>query len=84
MVDLFLNRAMMIAKPMAASAAATVIMKNTKICPFIVPRNVENVINTRFTEFNMSSILMKTIIAFLRINTPITPMENKRRARIKK
>ena len=65
---------MIIANPTAASAAATAIIKNTKACPFWFPRYDENVINTRFTEFNISSIHMNTIIAFLLIRTPITPI----------
>jgi len=36
----------------------------------------ENATNNKFTEFNISSIHMKTIMAFLRVNTPATPMQN--------
>ena len=73
----------MIARPMAASAAATVIIKNTKTWPFIVPRNDEKAINTRFTEFSISSIHIKTIMTFLRTRTPITPIVKRIRARIR-
>lgn len=75
---------MIIAKPIAASAAATVIIKNTNIWPLILPKNEENATNTKFTEFSINSIHMKTIIALRLIKTPITPMENSKSARSKK
>jgi len=68
---------------MAASAAATVIIKNTKTCPLIVPRKDEKAINIRFTEFSISSIHIKTIMAFLRTRTPITPIVKRMRAKIR-
>jgi hypothetical protein len=82
-VSLFLYNAVIIARPIAASAAATVIMKNTNTCPFKFPKNEENVTNIRLTEFSISSIHIKTIMA-LRLNkTPITPIENKRSASVR-
>ena len=74
---------MIIAKPTAASAAATVIMKKTNICPFKLPKNDENVTKTRFTELSISSIHINTTIAFRLTNTPITPIENKRSASVR-
>lgn len=71
----------MIASPIAASAAATVIMKNTNIWPFELPKNDENVTNTRLTEFSISSMLIKTIMALRLNNTPITPIENNNNAK---
>jgi hypothetical protein len=84
MVSLFLKRAIMMAKPTAASAAATVIIKNTNIWPVILPKKAENVIKTRFIELSINSMLINTIIAFLLRRTPITPIENNIRARIRK
>jgi hypothetical protein len=75
---------MIIASPIAASAAATVMTKNTKTCPFVDPKNDENDTNTRFTEFSINSMHMKTIIALRLISTPITPMVNKMRAKMRK
>ena len=84
MVSLFLNNAIIIASPMAASAAATVIMKNTKIWPFKFPRNDENATNTRLTELSISSMHIKTIIALRRMRTPMTPMINRSSASMRK
>ena len=80
-VSLFLYNAIIIASPIAASAAATVIMKNTNICPLELPKNEENVTNTRFTEFSINSMLINTIIAFRLSSTPITPIENNSNAK---
>lgn len=74
---------MIIAKPIAASAAATVIIKNTNIWPFMLPKNEENATNTKFTEFSINSIHIKTIIAFLLIKTPVTPIEKSKSAKQK-
>lgn len=74
---------MIIANPTAASAAATDIIKNTNICPFKFPKNEEKVTKTRLTELSISSMHMKTTIAFLLVRTPITPIENNRSANIK-
>jgi hypothetical protein len=71
------------AKPTAASAAATVITKNTKICPIEFPRYDEKVTKVRFAEFNINSMHINTTIAFFRINTPATPTENKKALSIK-
>jgi uncharacterized protein YceH (UPF0502 family) len=81
---LFLYKAIIIASPIAASAAATVIMKNTNICPFRLPKKDEKVTNTKFTELSISSMHIKTTIAFLLIRTPTTPVENNRSAKMRK
>ena len=66
----------MMARPTATSAAATAMTKKTKICPAASWRYAENVTSNKFTAFSMSSTLMKMIIAFLLVSTPITPIEN--------
>jgi hypothetical protein len=64
----------MMARPTAASAAATAITKNTNSCPIELPRYDENVIRVKFAELSINSIDIKTIMAFLLIKTPITPV----------
>src|SRR5204863_1752425 len=66
---------MMIASPTAASAAATVITKNTNTCP-AAPYDCANATNVRFTALSMSSTHMNTMIAFRRMSTPNTPIVN--------
>src|SRR5512133_3170904 len=66
---------MMIANPTAASAAATVITKNTNTCP-PMPYACANATNVRLTAFSMSSTHMNTMIALRRIKTPNTPIVN--------
>ena len=41
------------------------------------PKNDENDTSERLIEFNINSIDMNMIMAFLRINTPITPMQKR-------
>jgi hypothetical protein len=66
-----------IARPMAASAAATVRMKNTNTCPDTSPRNRENATKFMFTASNISSIDINSTITFLRLmNRPATAMQN--------
>lgn len=72
------------ARPTPASAAAIAITKNTTTSPAIKDNAFENVRNTRFTEFNMSSTAIKIKTAFLRTRTPTTPIENKMPASDKK
>jgi len=71
---LFRNSAIIIARPIAASAAATAITKNTNICPIELPRYDENVTKVKFAELSISSIDINTIMAFLLIKTPTTPV----------
>src|SRR5690242_8621110 len=66
---------MMIANPTAASAAATVITKNTNTWP-PTPYTWEKATKVRFTALSISSTHMNTMIAFRRVNTPTTPIVN--------
>src|SRR5689334_22310745 len=66
---------MMMARPTAASAAATVMTKNTKTCP-ATPYVCANATNVRFTALSISSTHMKMMIAFRRVSTPMTPIVN--------
>src|ERR1051325_8719764 len=66
---------MMIASPTAASAAATVMTKNTNTCP-ATPYDCANATKVRFTALSISSTHMNTMIALRRINTPNTPIVN--------
>ncbi|MNT88310.1 hypothetical protein D3C72_2288510 [compost metagenome] len=64
----------MMAKPTATSAAAKAIMKNTKTCPEGSLLCTEKAVKSRLTAFNINSTDIKITIAFLRVNTPITPI----------
>src|SRR3954466_14046050 len=66
---------MMIARPTAASAAATVITKNTNTWP-ATPYACANATKLRLTALSMSSTHMKTMIALRRMSTPNTPIAN--------
>src|SRR3954451_12919747 len=67
---------MMIASPTAASAAATVMTKNTKTCP-ATPYACAKAMNVRFTALSISSTHMKMMIALRRVSTPTTPIVNR-------
>src|SRR5581483_4434248 len=75
-VSRFRNIARMIARPTAASAAATVITKNTITCPSVEARLRANATKVRFTAFSMSSIAMKMTMMFRRTSTPSAPITN--------
>src|SRR4029078_8628603 len=64
---------MMIASPTAASAAATVIRKNTNAGP-PAPYCCAKATKVRFTALSISSTHMNTMIALRRINTPNKPI----------
>src|SRR3954465_1843397 len=66
---------MMIARPTAASAAATVITKKTNPGP-ATPYACANATKLRFTALSISSMHMNTMIALRRISTPNTPIVN--------
>src|SRR5512140_148359 len=66
---------MMMARPTAASAAATVIVKTTKTWP-VAPYSLLNATNERVTAFSISSTHMNRMIAFRRVSTPTTPTVN--------
>ena len=63
------NSTTRIARPIAASAAATVRMKNTKTWPVSSPRYRENAMKLVFTASSMSSMHMSRRIRFLRLIT---------------
>src|SRR6266446_8309789 len=65
----------MMARPTAASAAATAITKKTKTCP-PMPRVCASATNVRFTALSMSSTHMKITITLRRNSTPATPSVN--------
>src|SRR3546814_1570763 len=54
------------ARPMAASAAATVRMKNTNTCPETSPRKRENATKFMFTASSINSSDISSTITFLR------------------
>src|SRR3954467_7675858 len=66
---------MMIARPTAASAAATVMTKKTNTWP-ATPYVCANATKLRFTALSISSTHMKMMIAFRRVSTPTTPITN--------
>lgn len=82
-VSLFLNIAIIIASPTAASAAATVITKNTNNCPTELPKKEEKATKLRFAELSISSMHIKTTIAFRLVKTPATPTMNINALKIK-
>src|SRR5690349_19093533 len=67
---------MMMARPTAASAAATVMTKKTNTCP-ATPYVCANAMNVRFTALSISSTHMKMMIALRRVSTPTTPIVNR-------
>src|SRR6266571_2403125 len=62
----------MMARPTAASAAATAITKKTKTCP-PMPKVCASATKVRFTALSMSSTHMKITITLRRNSTPATP-----------
>src|SRR3954464_11901948 len=66
---------MMIARPTAASAAATVMTKKTNTWP-ATPYTCANATKLRFTALSISSTHMKMMIALRRVSTPTTPITN--------
>src|SRR5881396_1317899 len=66
----------MMARPTAASAAATAITKNTNTCP-PTPSRCANAMKVRFTALSISSTHMKITMALRRKSTPATPSVNR-------
>lgn len=75
------------ASPTLTSAAATTIIKKTKICAslttlgFAIPAAdsaciFENATSNKFAAFSINSIHIKIIMALRLVSTPITPMLN--------
>src|ERR1043166_484662 len=73
-VTRFRNEARMIARPTAASAAATVITKNTITWPSIDWRWRATATNARFAAFSITSIDMNMTITLRRSATPVAPI----------
>ncbi len=73
-VSLFLYNEITMARPTAASAAATVMTKKTKICPLSFPRKLENETRDKLIALSINSMHIKITIAFLLTKTPTTPM----------
>ena len=73
----FLKKIVKIAKPIAASAAATTKINNANICPNRSSKVLENPTKFMLVANNISSIDIKIeIIFFLLINIPRKPIEN--------
>src|SRR5712691_4271587 len=66
--------AMMIPKPTAASAAATVITIKTNNCPETSRKKLENATNVRFTALSINSMHMNIEITLRLTITPTTPI----------
>jgi hypothetical protein len=64
----------MMLKPMATSAAASAIIKNTNTCPEGSLLCTEKAVKSRFTAFSINSTDIKITIAFRRVKTPTTPI----------
>src|SRR5580693_6005200 len=75
--------AMMMARPTAASAAATTITKKTKIWPETWCHMCANATNVRLTALSISSIDMKMVITLRLIRNAAMPMENRMAARMR-
>src|SRR5712692_7396138 len=71
------NTAMMIPKPTAASAAATVITIKTNNWPETSRKKLENATKVRFTALSISSMHMNIEITLRLIITPTTPIVNR-------
>src|SRR6185295_1763438 len=67
MLRVLRNSTTRIARPIAASAAATVRMKNTNTWPSVSFHMRENAMKLKFTASSMSSIHIKSRITFLRL-----------------
>src|SRR5437588_8816434 len=68
--------AMMIPRPTAASAAATVMTIKTSNCPVTSRKKLEKATKVRFTAFSISSIHMNIEMTLRLIITPTTPIVN--------
>ena len=61
------------ARPTAASAAATTITKKTSTCPSRVPAARLKATKARLTPFSISSMHMRTVMTLRRRKTPRVP-----------
>ena len=81
----FLKNIVRIAKPIAASAAATTNINKEKNCPDKSPRRSENPIKFIFAESNINSIDIRIVIRFFRLmKIPKKPTENSNEDKIRK
>jgi hypothetical protein len=81
-----------IASPTLTSAAATIIIKNTKICASIADAALvtpsdkcifENATRSRLTEFSINSIHINIMIELRLISAPTMPIQNNVRDNIR-
>src|SRR5207244_6349860 len=70
----FRNSPMSIARPTAASPAATVITKKPRTCPSIDPRLRASATKVKLTAFSISSIAIKMTMTLRRMSTPTAPI----------
>ncbi len=87
MERVFLYNITIIASPTLTSAAATIIIKKTKIWALVAivvakafgtARCIfEKATSKRFTEFSINSMHIKTIIEFRLVSAPMIPIQNK-------
>src|SRR5207302_8972938 len=68
--------AMIIPKPTAATAAATVMTMKTNNCPVTSRKKLEKATKVRFTAFSINSMHMNIEMTLRLIITPTTPMVN--------
>ncbi len=80
-------------KPTLTSAAATIIIKKTKICASLanvgdalaatlIECMFENATNNKFTALSISSTHIKTTMALRRLITPAMPMQKRVRDKV--
>ena len=62
------------ARPTAASAAATAMMKKANICPVPVRNWRLKATRVRVTAFSISSMLMSATMTLRRVRKPIVPI----------
>src|ERR1039457_3588069 len=82
-VPRFLNTVKIIARPTAASAAATTITKKLKMCPFTCFNWYEKVMKLRFTALSINSMDINTVITLRRSTKPEIPSANSTALRIR-
>ena len=66
----------MMPRPTTASAAATTRMKNTAVCPSMLPTVRDRATKLRLTALSISSMHISITRALRRTSTPTAPMPN--------
>lgn len=84
MVFFCLKMRRMMAKPTAASAAATVMTKNTITCPSMEAADLAKVMKARFAALSIISTDMNWVIRSLFTKKATMPKTNKMMLKIKK